>query len=89
MKQTGQIIGDEPAGCVKNSKYCYDSIPKWGFGVSSEGVGQVRVGTWLQLIVTPTRLYVGDCPSISEGEVKGLEVSQRFGGSEVSLEKSE
>ena len=46
MKQTGQIIGDEPAGCVKNSKYCYDSIPEWGFRVSLEGVGQVWVGTY-------------------------------------------
>ena len=34
---------------------------------------------WLQLMVVPPRLYVGDCPSISEGKVGGSEVGQRFG----------
>ena len=39
---------------------------------------------WLQLIVAPPRLYVGDCPSISEGKVEGSEVGQRWvRGSEV------
>ena len=49
-----------------------------GVGVSSEGIGQVQVGTWLQLIIVPPRLYVSDCPSISEGKVEGSEVGQKF-----------
>jgi len=53
------------------------------------GVEQVWVGTWLQLVVVPPRMYVSDCPSISEGKVKGSGVGQRFGGSEASSEKLE
>ena len=33
------------------SSFCYDLIPGWGSEYSLEGVGQVQVGTWLQLIV--------------------------------------
>jgi len=43
----------------------------------------------LQLMVVPPRLYVSDCPSISEGKIRGSEVGQRFGSSEVSSKKSE
>ena len=44
---------------------------------------------WLQLMVAPPRLYVGDCPSISGSKVGRLEVGWRFRGSEVSSEMSE
>ena len=39
-----------------------------------EGVGQVQVGMWLQLIIAPPRLSIGDCLSVSEGKVRGSEV---------------
>ena len=51
-------------------------VGRW-FGGGSD---KVQVGTWLQLMVVPPRLYVGDCPSISE---------VKFEGSEKSLERSE
>jgi len=54
----------------------------WGSEYSLEGVGQVWVGTWLQLIVAPPQLYISDCPSISEGKFRRLEVGW-VGGSEV------
>ena len=60
-----------------------------GSEYSSEEGQMVWVGTWLQLIIAPPRLYIGDCPSISEGKVGGSEVGRRFGGLEVSSEKSE
>jgi len=43
--------------CIQNN--CYDSIPGWGSEYSLEGVGQVQVGMWLQLIVAPL-----DCMSV-------------------------
>ena len=59
---------------------CYDLIPGWGSKYSLEGVRQVLVGTWLQLIVAHPQLYISDCPSISEGKIEGSEVVR---GSEV------
>jgi len=53
------------------------------------GLDKVWVRMWLQLIIAPPQLHVGDCPSISEGKVGGSEVDQRFGGLEVSLKKLE
>jgi len=44
---------------------------------------------WLQLIIVPPQLYVGDCPSISGAKVGGSEVGQRFGGSEGVAEVRE
>jgi len=44
------------------------------------GSDEVRVGTWLQLMVAPPRLYIGDCPSISEVRSEGR---RWVGGSEV------
>jgi len=47
-----------------------------GLEYSLEGVRQVQVETWLQLIVAPPGLYISDCPSISEGKVRGSEVQE-------------
>ena len=72
-------------GFIWDMPLCYNSIPKWGLEYGSEGVRQLQVGTWLQLIVVPPRLYVSDCPSILESKVKGSEVGwgwaeiERFG----------
>ena len=38
-----------------------------------------------ELIVVPLRLYIGDCPSISEGKVRGSEVQKRVQGSQRSI----
>jgi len=48
-----------------------------GSEYSLEGVRQVQIGMWLQLIVVPPRLYSNDCPSISEGKVRGSVVWKR------------
>jgi len=74
---------------------CCDSIPGWGSEYSSEGVRQVQVGMWLQLIVMPLNCMLVIVPVFqnirSEGWrwVGGWSEVQRFRGSEVSLEKSE
>jgi len=74
---------------LPNVNRCYDSIPRVGLKNSSEGV---RQGTGRDVASTnhcAPQLYVGNCPSISEGKVRGSEVDWKFGGSEVSLKKSE
>jgi len=48
-----------------------------GLEYNLEGVRRVWVGTWLQLMVVPPQLYVNNCPSISEGKVRGSEVQNR------------
>jgi len=52
----------------------------WGSEYSSEGIRQVQVGTWLQLIVASPQLYISDCPSISEGKVGWSEVRSQVQG---------
>ena len=71
----------ESTNTVQN---CYDSIPGWGSEYSSEGVRQVWVGMWLQLIIATPQLYISECPGISEGKVGGSEMGWRWvGGLEV------
>jgi len=40
---------------------------------------------WLQLMVVPPPLYVGDGPSISDDKVKSLEVQRRVQRSQRSI----